>query len=91
MAFIVINLLAICGETRLQVSPDFDIFSPRKSEYEDTLQKMEEKFGSSNQLIFLLESSGEELTVDTVNSFHEFQTYLSDVNGVTEVKGPVPT
>ncbi len=88
--FIVINLLAIWGVTRLEVSPEFDVFTPKHSEYEETLQEMEGTFGSSNQLIFLLESGGEALTVDKVTSFHNFQTHLSNVNGVTEVKGPAP-
>jgi len=82
--FIVFTLIAAGGLLRLQVNPEFDIFTPRDSEYESTLRKMEEKFGTSDQIIFLIESQQESIDLDVISSFRDFQKYLTGIHQTSE-------
>ena len=53
---VILNILALLGIAQVKINPDFDIFMPEKSTYKKVLDDMQQKFGASNQMIFLLET-----------------------------------
>ena len=51
--FIIVNILSILGLFQIKINPDFNIFMPEKSEYKETLDKMNKIFVNSEQITYL--------------------------------------
>ena len=88
--FIMINVLSIIGLFRIQINPDFNIFMPIKSQYKDTLDKMNRYFSNSEQIIFLIESKDLNINIESLNKFRNFQDFLETQDNIKYVNGPTP-
>ena len=87
---VILNILALLGIAQVKINPDFDIFMPEKSTYKKVLDDMQQKFGASNQMIFLLEDKTRELSPDIIRKYRNFQQYLEKTNNIKHIKGPAP-
>ncbi|MEC9489257.1 MAG: efflux RND transporter permease subunit, partial [Halanaerobium sp.] len=88
--FLLINIIALIGIFQVRIEPGFDVFMPAESEHKTLLEQMEEEYPASQQLIFLLETEADELTVDAMASFREVQSYLEGITEIATVQGPAP-
>lgn len=88
--FILVNLLSVFGLFRLRINPDFDIFMLENSRYEQVLNEMNETFGTSDQIIVLIETGENEITNELIHSFRKIQAYLEKINNIKLVNGPTP-
>ena len=88
IVFIVINVIAIIGVTKIKLDTDFASFSPEESIYQDRLDEIEDTFGELNQLIVIVD-------VPTINDIsleqmRLLQDSLEGINDITYVQGAAP-
>ncbi|MCF7952630.1 MAG: MMPL family transporter [Spirochaetales bacterium] len=88
--FVVINILALIGIFRIQLDSGFDVFMPENSAYKKVMDSMEEYFSSSENIIFLADAGKQELDLQTVEKFREFQKFLEKHEHIEYVTGPAP-
>ena len=86
--FLLLNLVAIIGITRIELNTDFSIFSPDESIYEDRMNEVEEVFGELSQIIVLVEHN--DFTDDDVTELRSIQEALEVMENVTYVQGVAP-
>ncbi len=87
---VILNLLALVGIFHIKINPNFEVFMPDQSEYKEVLDEMNQVFSTSDQIMFLVESEGSELTRAMVQKFRDFQNYLENIESIESVKGPTP-
>lgn len=85
---VIINITALIGITKLRINTNFDIFSAKESIYRERLEEIDKYFDNSDQLIILIEN--DELNMDVMHEWHEFQKHLGDNVNTLFVKGPAP-
>ncbi|MCK4259447.1 MAG: RND family transporter [Halanaerobiales bacterium] len=88
---IIINLLALVGIFHIKINPNFEVFMPDQSEYKEVLDEMNQVFSTSDQIMFLVESEGSELTTAMIQEFRDFQKYLENIDNIESIKGPTPS
>ncbi len=66
---VIINILAVIGLVQIKISPNFDIFTPNKSEYKDNMDYMNQNFTSSDSLIIMAEIDSESLKLEDFRAF----------------------
>lgn len=86
--FIILNIIALFGVTRIKLDTDFASFSPDESVYQDRLDELEEVFGELNQLVVITDVTS--LDANTLKDINEIQNKLSDIDSVTYVEGAAP-
>jgi predicted RND superfamily exporter protein len=86
--FMLINIVAIIGITKIKLNTDFASFSPDESIYEDRLDEMEEIFGELNQLIVLVEV--DEVNDRSLSSMSAIQRSLEAIENIDFVQGTAP-
>jgi len=84
-------LLAGAGIRRLDIDTDFTLFMPDTSEYKETLDQMNEIFGTSQQMMILLEAPEENLSLPLLENYRELQKFLTEMENTQFVSGPTPT
>jgi len=60
--FLILNITALVGLFRISINPDFEIFTATESRSQAVLDEMNAKFQNSEQLLFLVEMDGTELS-----------------------------
>src|SRR6056297_2239187 len=85
---IALNITAFIGLFRLSINTDFNLFMPDDSTAMEHYKEMTSKFGSAEQLIFLVKSDKTNKTV-VLKQFFDIQKQL-DMEAVKFVNGPVP-
>lgn len=89
IVFVGLNIVAFIGLFRIRIDTDFSIFMPSNSKALEEYEEMSKKFGSSEQLIFLLKS--DETDVEKVlNDFFRIQKKIEETEGVNFLNGPIP-
>ncbi len=88
--FVVISLVAVAGVVQLKINADLDIFRVADSKYQRVLERMDALFGTSDQIIVLIESDAEGLSTDVVRELRRAQAFMEGLPGVEMVQGPAP-
>lgn len=86
--FVLMNLTALVGVTRIELDTNFASFSPTESVYQDRLDELEAVFGELNQLIVITEV--DELTDSVLADVNSIQNQLGALDSVTYVEGAAP-
>lgn len=86
---IIINLLAIIGVTKLNISGDFKVFVPDVSENQQLLDEMNQLFPSSDQIIYMIPLD-DSLTFDSYDKLASFQEFLGSMDSIDRLRGPAP-
>jgi hypothetical protein len=86
--FLLLNLTALVGVTRIKLDTDFASFSPTDSIYQDRLDELELVFGELNQLIVITEV--DDLTSTVLTDVNSIQNKLGALESVTYVEGAAP-
>lgn len=89
LLFIVLNIISLIGLFRITINTDFALFMPKNSQALKEYEEMIKRFGSSQQLLFLIKSDQDQ-DVDSLEVFFSVQQALSEIEGVKLVNGPVP-
>lgn len=89
-AFVLINILALIGIFRIQLDSGFDVFMPEDSAYKKVMDTMEEYFSSSENIVLLADAGKQELDLQTMEKFREFQQFLEKYEQIEYVTGPTP-
>lgn len=90
LMLIILNLLSLIGIFKIRLNSNFEVFMPEQSEYIGTLDEMNEVFSTSDQIMFLIENNGSNLTVDLLCEYREFQQHLENIENVQSVIGAGP-
>lgn len=85
-----INILAIIGLFQLNINPDFDIFTLESSQHQQVLERMNQVFDTSEQIILLIETDKEQLTPTLIRQLRDVQHYLESHEAIQMVSGPAP-
>jgi predicted RND superfamily exporter protein len=72
----------------IKINTDFSLFSTKNTVYEDRINEMNETFGSSDQLILMVESDTFDST--TKDKLRTIQEQLENTSTIINVQGPVP-
>ena len=86
--FMIINIVALLGITRIKLNTDFASFSPDESIYEDRLNEMEVIFGELNQLIVLVEV--DQINDSSLSNMSSIQRSLEVIEHIDFVQGAAP-
>lgn len=86
---VIINLLAIIGVTKLNISGDFKVFVPDVSENQQLLEEMNHIFPSSDQIIYMIPVD-DGLTFDSYEKLSLFQEFLGSLDSINRLRGPAP-
>jgi predicted RND superfamily exporter protein len=86
--FIVLNLVSLYGVLQIKLNTDFALFSTVDSVYETRLEEMETTFGSSEQIIVLVESDG--FDTSDLSHMRALQGYLEEMDAIRYVEGIAP-
>lgn len=67
--FVIITVFAILGVRQLEINADFDVFKVIDSDYQESLEQMNDVFGESTQTLLMVESDkiNVESTINTVD------------------------
>jgi predicted RND superfamily exporter protein len=91
MVFLAILMIfSIVGFTRLGIVTDFKVFMPDHSRYIKNIEEMNEVFGGSEQLVYLLHLQDPVNSIETVNTLLDLTENLARIEGVVFVGGPIP-
>jgi len=88
---IVINIFALIGLTRIQISSDFQVFVPTESVYKDKLDEMDQSFPSADQLIIQFEMDETSISTDTYEKLANFYNYIDTNYKDITVTGSITT
>jgi len=80
--FVVINIIAIFGVTRINIETSFDIFKTENSKYINNLNLLFDEFPSSDQMIIAIELENHEM-----NDVVKFEDFLNNMDGIKFTKG----
>jgi len=81
-------ILALFGVLKLKLNTDFSLFTTQESVYEDRLDEMNETFGSSDQMILLIEGTKDPDYFKT--ELRQIQAFLENQDEYLFVQGPTP-
>jgi len=87
LLIITINILAIIGIFRINLSISFDVFKPRESEYLEVMDEVESVFDSTETLSLVIELD-QDINENVMKILTEVNDELSQINGVKSVNGP---
>lgn len=90
MLFMLINILSVIGILRISLDSKFDVFMPDNSSYKNVMEEMELYFPGSENIIFLIDTGSNELDLETLEAFREFQQFLSEHENIQYANGPAP-
>ncbi|EOD00201.1 efflux RND transporter permease subunit [Caldisalinibacter kiritimatiensis] len=88
--FILLNIFAIAGVTKLKIKSDFDIFTPQNSEHKQILDEMNSTFNTSEQTIFLVEIDSQDISLNVIKQFRQIQNFLEGIDNIEFINGPAP-
>ncbi|MCK5811746.1 MAG: MMPL family transporter [Clostridiales bacterium] len=80
--FIILNVVAIFGVSRIQIETTFNVFQTENSKYLDNLNLLFEEFPSSNQMIIMLEKENH-----NIEDVKKFEDYLNEMNEIKYIRG----
>ncbi len=86
--FALIMLSSLYGLLQLKLNTDFTIFSTGDSQYQQTLDHMEEVFGSSDQIMIIFET--DEFTNEVKDTLRATQAAFENIDSIETVLGPTP-
>ncbi len=87
--FIGLNIIALIGVFKIKVNTNFSIFMPAESKELEEYNEMSEKFGSSEQLLFLAQSDESNIQ-NVLSAFFQIQEKINQIDGIMYVNGPIP-
>lgn len=86
---VLINIIAIIGITKINISGDFKIFVPEVSENQDLINEMNGQFPSSDQIIYMVPIK-DNLTFKSYEQLSHLQDYFSSLPNISRYRGPAP-
>lgn len=89
--FLALTVLAAAGLPRIEVNPSLSVFQLEHSTYQDTLDRMQRIFGTSDQLLVAVDTGDKSLSERTVAELRKIQAHFEGVAGVQQVNGPAPS
>ena len=83
---------ALVGIFRLDIQTEFDVFMPPESQFLEAMERTNEAFGDSAQLLVLAEVSGTENRADdaVLRELPGIANDLSEIDGVKSAQSPIP-
>ncbi len=87
LLLIFINVMAVIGILRINLSISFDVFKPRESEYLEVMNEVESVFDSTETLTLVVEFDGQ-VTDIVMEDLTSVKLRLKELSGVSEVNGP---
>lgn len=88
--FAVVTLVAAAGLPQIDIDPGFDVFRLEDSAYRETLDEMERLFGTSDQIMVVVDTGSAGLTLEIVARLRRVQASMETTAGVAHVTGPAP-
>ena len=87
--FVALNIFALMGLMRIKINSDLSLFKPADSPAMQEYKDMATRFGSAEQLIFLVKSDQSDIYA-VLKDFFDLQKKVEAVEGVRFANGPVP-
>ncbi|QMS85082.1 efflux RND transporter permease subunit [Candidatus Xianfuyuplasma coldseepsis] len=88
IGFIMINIAAIIGIIQVRLNTDFSLFTTNDSEYETTLEELVDTFGSTDQIMVLVEM--DDFGDTSKSQLRNIQGMIEGMSNVDYVQGPAP-
>ncbi len=86
--FMIVNIIALVGVTKIRFNTDFSVFSTKESVYQDRLDELEETFGDLNQIIVLVEHPN--FNDETIQDLRYIQANIELMENIDYVQGVAP-
>jgi len=86
--FMIVNIIALVGVTKIRFNTDFSIFSTKESVYQNRLDELEETFGDLNQIIVLVEHPN--FNDETIQDLRYIQANIELMENIDYVQGVAP-
>jgi len=86
--FALLNIGALIGITQVKLNTDFTLFTTPDSKYEETLKELENTFGSTNQIVIMVEM--DQFDDATKADLRSIQASLENMTDIDYVQGPAP-
>jgi len=83
--FMLVNIVAFIGVTKIKFNTDFSVFSSKETVYQDRLDNLEEIFGELNQIVVLVEHP--DFDIQTTQDLRTIQASIEAMDNVTFVEG----
>ncbi|BBE29867.1 RND transporter [Tepiditoga spiralis] len=83
-------ILSIWGIFKIKINTDFTLFMPKHSSYKKRYDEMNKTFGTSEQMMFLLEYDKNLRTIEGIKKLRDIQNKMEKITGVSMVIGPTP-
>lgn len=90
IALLMVNLIAFLGLMKIHISSDFNVFMPKHSQANEIYQKMTQEFGSTDQIVVMVEFKDNAFSVNGIRKLFAISDALRSVPGVKSVVPPVP-
>jgi len=90
IVFLIVNLIAFLGLMKIHISSDFNVFMPKRSQAKEIYQKMSQDFGSTDQVVVMVEFKENVFSVNGIRKLFSINDALKSVPGVKSVVPPVP-
>jgi len=90
IVFLIVNLIAFLGLMKIHISSDFNVFMPKRSQVKEIYQKMSQDFGSTDQVVVMVEFKENVFSVNGIRKLFSINDALKSVPGVKSVVPPVP-
>ena len=87
---LLLAILSIWGIFKIRINTDFTLFMPKNSTYKEKYDEMNKVFGTSEQMMFLLETTEDLRTVEGLKKLRSIQNKMEETPGVSMVIGPAP-
>ena len=86
--FMIVNIIALVGVTKIRFNTEFSIFSTKESVYQNRLDELEETFGDLNQIIVLVEHPN--FNDETIQDLRYIQANIELMENIDYVQGVAP-
>ena len=90
IVLLIVNLIAFLGLMKIHISSDFNVFMPKRSQVKEIYQKMSQDFGSTDQVVVMVEFKENVFSVNGIRKLFSINDALKSVPGVKSVVPPVP-
>ena len=90
IVLLIVNLIAFLGLMKIHISSDFNVFMPKRSQAKEIYQKMSQDFGSTDQVVVMVEFKENVFSVNGIRKLFSINDALKSVPGVKSVVPPVP-
>ena len=91
IVMILLNILALIGLFRIRINPSFETLIPKNSIRVEEYRKVNDIFGTQDQLTIVLKFDGDVRNVQMLNLLKKIERDLGKIDGVKSVVGPVPS